>query len=79
MSDLTVIPEPILGFLAQHAPAVQFEPERDTDRSLSELGLDSLDKMFLLLSVQEHYQIEFKEADIKSLRSLKDIADRVAA
>lgn len=72
------IPAPLLTFLQETVPGIQIDPVQDAGRTLTELGLDSLDKMSLLLAVQEHYQVEFTEPEIKTLRTLQDIADKIS-
>lgn len=49
------------------------ECDDDFDRPLSEIGLDSLDLMSILFSVQEKYNIDIPEEDMDGLTTLNEI------
>lgn len=71
---MTSIPPELIPLLEEALPEITFDPAADGSRPLNEMGVDSLDKMSLLLAVQEHWNVEFNEAQIKELRTLQDIA-----
>ena len=54
------------------------DPAADGDRTFKELGIDSLDKMSLLLGVQEKWNLEFTEAEISELNTINDICRKVS-
>lgn len=76
---MTDIPPQLLPLLKEALPEIAFDPALDGNRPFNELGVDSLDKMSLLLAVQEHWNVEFNEAQIKDLRTLQDIAAQLPA
>ena len=47
------------------------------DSSLAELGVDSLDLVVFMMSVEEEFEIEFTRADQKSIRTLADVAAKI--
>ena len=47
------------------------------DSSLAELGVDSLDLVVFMMSVEEEFEIEFTRADQKSVRTLADVAAKI--
>lgn len=67
-------PPALLAILQETLPTLPPESFQDPEKPLQELGIDSLDKMSLLLGVQEHCGVEFTEPEIRSLRTLGDIA-----
>ena len=76
---MNTIPPTLLILLQETVPEAKFQTDEDGDRPLGEIGVDSLDKMALLLAVQEQYDLEFTEAEIKDLRTLRDIAEKIPA
>lgn len=50
------------------------DPENDLDRSLRDLGIDSLDLMSVLFSVQDGYQIDIPDEDIEKLTTINSLA-----
>lgn len=64
----------LASLLRETLPALELDPQADARRPLAELGVDSLDKMSLLLSVQETYDVEFTPAQISDMLTLADIA-----
>lgn len=52
----------------------KIENDNDFDRALDEIGLDSLDFMSVLFSVQDEYGIQIPEEDIEQLVSLGELA-----
>jgi acyl carrier protein len=48
------------------------------DRDLGEAGLDSLDIATLLLSVQEHYDINISDDDAEQLDTIGKLVDYIA-
>lgn len=76
---MKTIPPTLLELLQEAVPEAKLHTDDDGDRPLGEIGVDSLDKMALLLAVQEKYDLEFTEAEIKELRTLRDIAKKIPA
>ena len=52
---------------------VIIENDDDFDRTLDEIGLDSLDFMSILFSVQEKYNIDIPDEDIDELNTLNKL------
>jgi len=52
---------------------VIIENDDDFDRTLDEIGLDSLDFMSILFSVQEKYNISIPDEDIDGLNTLNKL------
>lgn len=75
MSDtLTTIVE----LIREAVPGVEIDPAADADRTFKELGIDSLDKMSLLLGVQDKWNLEFSEAEVSELNTINDIVRKVS-
>lgn len=47
------------------------------ESSLAELGVDSLDLVVFMMSVEEEFELEFTREDQKSVRTLGDVADKI--
>ena len=45
--------------------------------SLRDLGVNSLDLVVLVMSIEEHFRIEFEPSDLERLRTFADLARRV--
>lgn len=63
----------LLEFIQENVPSFQIDLEKDGDTPLNQLGVDSLDKMSILLNVQEHWNKEFTPDEIGELKSFLDI------
>ena len=46
--------------------------------SLRDLGVNSLDLVVLVMSIEESFRIEFEPSDLERLRTFGDLARRVA-
>ena len=46
--------------------------------SLRDLGVNSLDLVVLVMSIEEHFHVEFEPSDLDRLRTFADLAHRVA-
>jgi len=46
--------------------------------SLRDLGVNSLDLVVLVMSIEEHFHVEFEPSDLERLRTFADLARRVA-
>jgi acyl carrier protein len=68
----------ILHIIEESVPGIQIDPAADGDRALSELGIDSLDKMTVLLGVQERWNLAFSEQEIAELNTFNAICKKVA-
>jgi acyl carrier protein len=55
-------------------PKVVVRDERDYGRPAKDIGIDSLDMMSILLSLQERYGIEIPDEDVDRLGTLGEIA-----
>ena len=64
----------IKEFVALANSEIKIESDKDFDRTLDEIGLDSLDFMSVLFSVQDEYGIQIPEKDIEQLVSLGELA-----
>ena len=63
--------EKVITILHEVSPVVSFDPERDGNRDLIDLGVDSLDQMSLFLMLQEQFEIgEIPEEDIDNLTTV---------
>ena len=45
--------------------------------SLRDLGVNSLDLVVLVMSIEEHFHVEFEPSDLERLRTFADLAGRV--
>lgn len=75
---MSEIENALQAILEEAIPGIEFDPAKDGHRSLKELGIDSLDKMSVLLAVQEKWNLEFSEAEINELNTVNDICRKVA-
>jgi acyl carrier protein len=75
---MSEIENALQAILEEAIPGIEFDPAKDSHRSLKELGIDSLDKMSVLLAVQEKWNLEFSEAEINELNTVNDICRKVA-
>ncbi len=48
--------------------------EADFDRKFSEIGIDSLEAMSLMLIATEHFDIKIPDAEIDQVMTLKELA-----
>ena len=74
MNDLAI---EVAEVMRDAVEGLQIDPSADGERSFADLGIDSLDKMSLLLSVQEKWNVEFAKGEIAQLQSLNDICRRL--
>lgn len=70
---MSEIASTILQIIEKAVPGIQLDPSADGDRALSELGIDSLDKMEVLLGVQEEWNRIFSEQEIAELNTFNAI------
>lgn len=63
----------IVDIIREAVPGIHIDPSTDGDRSLKELGIDSLDKMSFMLGVQERWNLEFNEQELAELNTVNDI------
>lgn len=68
------IQEKISEMVAKANSGIKIENESDFDRKLEEIGMDSLDLMSVLFSVQDEYGLEIPDEDIEQLVSLNALA-----
>lgn len=68
---MSEIREKIVHILKDVSPISSFDPNRDSDRDLLDLGLDSLDQMSLFIALQEEFGIgEIPDDDIDGLTNV---------
>lgn len=74
---MTVLANEVVAVLCKIAPDV--DPTAvDHDRPLADqLDLDSMDYQNLLAALGTRYEVDFREADIPTLRSVNDLVDYV--
>jgi acyl carrier protein len=47
------------------------------ESKLDELGIDSLDRIECVLSIEEDFKVELREADLWKLRTVQDVVNSV--
>lgn len=67
----------VIELLHEAVPDIEIDPAKDTSRAFGALGIDSLDKMTLLLSVQEKWDLAFTEGEVAELKTLDDICQAI--
>lgn len=77
MSDSNTL-NSIVEIIREAVAGIEIDPATDADRTFKELGIDSLDKMSLLLGVQEKWDKEFSETEIAELNTINDICRKVS-
>lgn len=68
-------PESVLGLVQRHAPGRRIE----SDTTLDELGLSSLDRVELLMDLEQHFETGVNETWLTGARSLADLQQLIAA
>lgn len=68
----------IVEVISETLPGIEIDLATDVDRAFRELGVDSLDKMSLLLAIQDKWNLEFTETEISELNTINDILRRVS-
>jgi len=63
----------LIELLHEAVPDIEIDPAKDASRPFGALGIDSLDKMTLLLSVQEKWNLTFTESEVSELKTLDDV------
>jgi acyl carrier protein len=69
--------EEITALFCKACPTLEFS-KGDEERSLKDLGVDSLDMANALLEVQEHYGIVVPDEDMAKLQTISTIAAYVS-
>lgn len=77
--NLTDIIPQIVAAIRENVPDIEIDADRDSLRPLGELGIDSLDKMSILLSIQEAYDTEFDKEEIAAMDSIHDIFSKLTS
>jgi acyl carrier protein len=67
----------LLSIFQEAIPGFDFDPATDGDLPLAELGVDSLDKMSILLAVQEKWGKEFSPEEIDLMTTFNSICNKV--
>ena len=67
----------LLGIFQEAIPGIELNPIADGDTPLGQLGVDSLDKMSILLAVQEKWNREFTPEEIDQLTTFNSICSKV--
>lgn len=60
-------------------PAVSLNGASDLDLSFSELGLDSLEAMSVMLGAQEYYELQIDDSEFDNVQSLADLKSLIEA
>lgn len=68
----------IIQIIKDNVEGIEIDAAADMARSLKQLGIDSLDKMSILLAVQEQFDATFTEAQISQINSIEDMRALVA-
>ena len=71
------IREKIKAMVIQANALIMIENDADFDRKLEDIGLDSLDFMSVLFSVQDEFGLQIPDEDIENLTSLSDLAEYI--
>jgi len=67
------IREKVREIILDESPNAQMEDEEDYLSVFSDIGVDSLDLMMVLLRVSETYELEVKEDQFGEIESIQDI------
>jgi acyl carrier protein len=70
---MEAIKRDLVKIVGEVNPKIILRNESDYARRFKDLGIDSLDMMSILLTLQEHYGIEIPDADVDSLNTLGDV------
>jgi acyl carrier protein len=73
------IQQQVKTIVEEAVPGISVDYEKDADRPLKDLGIDSLDKMTILLEVQERWSREFKTDEINAMNTLSAICESIAS
>lgn len=67
--------EKIAGIIGK---AAMIDPSKvRPEAKLDELGIDSLERIECVLSIEDTFQVELREADLWKLRTVQDVVDSV--
>ena len=78
MPDKGEIKEKIIEIVLNESQNAQIEDEEDHQAVFSDIGVDSLDLMMVLLRVTEIYGLELKEEQSGEIENIEDIVTFVA-
>lgn len=67
----------VVEIFRETIPEIEIDPATDASRTFKQLGMDSLEKMSLLLSIQDKWNLDLTEDEISGLQSLQDICNVV--
>ncbi len=73
MPEQGSIREKVREIILDESPNAQMEDEEDYLSVFSDIGVDSLDLMMVLLRVSETYELEVKEDQFGEIESIQDI------
>jgi acyl carrier protein len=71
---MKTITDDLLKYFRDANNSIVIETENDFESSFSDLGIDSLDLMSVLFSIQDGYQIEIPDDDIDKLTTINSLA-----
>ncbi|MDF1815517.1 MAG: acyl carrier protein [Verrucomicrobiales bacterium] len=74
---MTNIETTVLELMEGAVSGLKIDPEKDRDKTFKEVGIDSLDKMMILLAIQEHWDCEFAPEEIDKLDSFGELCTMV--
>jgi acyl carrier protein len=67
----------LLSIFQETIPGMELNLETDGDLPLGQIGVDSLDKMSILLAVQEKWEKEFTPEEIDSMTTFHSIVSKL--
>ena len=71
-------PEAVLRQFNRVASFATFrEPEATLDSKMTDLGLDSLDRVELLMELEEYYECEFDDEELDNCKTVGDFVNLV--
>ena len=72
---MTALQEKLVQMALEVNARATIDGPDDMDRPFSEIGLDSLDTMSLMLAVTEQFAIRIPDSEIDAIQTLNELAD----
>jgi len=67
----------LLSIFQETIPGIELNLATDGDLPLAKVGVDSLDKMSILLAVQEKWEKEFTPEEIDGMTTFNSISSKI--
>lgn len=67
----------LLGLIRKNVSRFSINDEKDYDRSLRELGVDSLDMMSILLAISDMYKVEISDEEAQEMTSINLLSSHI--